>query len=168
MPRAVNRISRNVGNLAGSHSTEFNLKSREPSRWSDYRIGLNARGSKENPVRGSPDLGCTMLLLCARTVIWQRHKALMLTGYKQWLRAPSSSLWMNKLLCSWVEKAGLYDIQVVQKTTLCVDDDRNAYHPLFVRLSVPPRIHFLTPRYRTTACSVPLYHAAFENMQEKK
>ncbi|MGO3344662.1 MAG: CTP synthase [Marinomonas sp.] len=163
MQVAVIEYARNVANLPGAHSTEFNLKSENPV------VGLitewtNAEGSKEIRSEES-DLGGTMRLGAQNCNLKEGTKAFDAYGSAVVEERHRHRYEVNNFYLSALEKAGLI-ISGRSEDNSLVEMVEIADHPWFVACQFHPEFTS-TPRYGHGLFSA-FVHAALQYAGKEK
>lgn len=163
MQVAVIEYARNVANLSGAHSTEFNLKSENPV------VGLitewtNAEGSKEIRSEES-DLGGTMRLGAQNCNLKEGTKAFDAYGSAVVEERHRHRYEVNNFYLSALEKAGLI-ISGRSEDNSLVEMVEIADHPWFVACQFHPEFTS-TPRYGHGLFSA-FVHAALKYAGKEK
>ncbi len=143
MQVAVIEYARNVANLVGAHSTEFNLKAKNPvigliTEWTDIR------GSKEIRSEES-DLGGTMRLGAQNCNLVEGTKAFDAYGKAVITERHRHRYEVNNFYVDALEEAGLI-ISGRSEDNLLVEIIEIADHPWFVACQFHPEFTS-TPRY---------------------
>lgn len=163
MQVAVIEYARNVANLSGAHSTEFNLKSENPV------VGLitewtNSEGSKEIRSEES-DLGGTMRLGAQNCNLKEGTKAFDAYGSAVVEERHRHRYEVNNFYLSALEKAGLI-ISGRSEDNSLVEMVEIADHPWFVACQFHPEFTS-TPRYGHGLFSA-FVHAALKYAGKEK
>jgi CTP synthase len=163
MQVAVIEFARNVANLAGAHSTEFNLKAENPV------VGLitewtNAEGSKEIRSEES-DLGGTMRLGAQNCNLTEGTKAFDAYGKAVIRERHRHRYEVNNFYVAGLEKAGL-TISGRSEDNSLVEMIEIADHPWFVACQFHPEFTS-TPRYGHGLFSA-FVHAALKYAGKEK